>query len=456
MRDLLTHIADDKSPRRAELLARLHGDRPDTGHAVPAVAATSTAGGPWPATPVQEQLWLLGRLRDCGAAYCVPFAMVIDGPVDARRLALAVARALGRHEGLCTRFHEVDGQLVQEPRPEPLVPEAGPPVEEFDSMAADRVVWEEARRPFDLAAGPLVRVRLLRESPTRHRLVLVAHHAVTDGWSTGVLAREIAKAYADEPLPRSGPSWSGHARSDRSADPASVAHWVRSLRDVDLERAGVPVGPGEPSSEAGTLRFCRQASGRTPGEAARALGVSAFALFLAAFQMGVGDVAGTRTAVTGVPLLNRAGPGREGLVGPLSNTLPVRVDLSADLQETLDAVATAVRQALSAQDAPVPLIVRELPAMTRSGASNPLFRQLFNMGNLPGVDGGIDLAEGVVLHPVGVPNGTVRVGMELTLEETGETATGRLEFDRALHSPERAASLLDAFLTRLDDICALA
>jgi len=454
VRDLLTRIAAGPSPARDELIARLRSDAPF------AADARGDDVTSWPATPVQEQLWLLSRLRDCGPAYSVPFVLRIEGPLDAERLRSAVERVLARHEGLNTRFVDRDGGAVQERREEPLVPAGGPVVEDVAEDTADEVVHAEARASFDLATGPPLRVRLLRVGPTAHRLVLVAHHAVTDGWSTGVLIRELVQVYAGETLSDVTQPWNSHARQAREAADSravteAVAHWTRTLADVDLEAAGVPIDHPEtsqPTLQAGTLRFTRTAVAGSPRpeDAARTLGVSPFALYLAAFQLAVGEVAATSTVVTGVPLLNRSGPGAEGLVGPLSNTLPVRVDVGDGPVAAVQATATAVREALAAQEAPVPLIVRSLPSMARRGVANPLFRQLFNMGNLPGVEGGLPMGRGVTVRPVGVPNGTARVGLELTLEETGDRTTGRLEFDRSLHEAETAVYVLEAFLRRLD------
>ncbi|HSF41436.1 MAG TPA: amino acid adenylation domain-containing protein, partial [Thermoanaerobaculia bacterium] len=152
-----------------------------------------------PASFSQARLWFLDRLQPGSALYNIPAALSLDGPLAADVLARAVDEVLRRHEALRTTFRAVGGEPVQvvqpfRPRGLPVVDLSGLP-EEARSLESRRVMEEEAGRPFDLAAGPLVRMTLLRNGPEEHALLSTFHHIVADGWSIGVLLRELSTLY---------------------------------------------------------------------------------------------------------------------------------------------------------------------------------------------------------------------------------------------------------------------
>jgi len=454
VRELLTSIASGEHPASTAVPVRR---TPRPGSAVGPADAPGGAG--WPATPVQEQLWVLDRLQDVGAGYNVSFVFHIDGPADPAAVVAGVRSTVARHDGLATAFGPSgpDGALVQRPVTLELVP-AG--AEQVDLATAERIVHEETRRPFALAAGPLVRARVLAVAPGDCRVVFVASHAVIDGWSVGVLVDDLAAAIGgreadQDPAPR----WSAYARglrhdrARREADEA-VAAWRELLAGTESLVTGLAPEPGSrpsPGLAGGTLRFALPGAAEVD-DAARRLEVSPFVLQLAAFQLAVARLAATRTVVTGVPLLNRGPEVPAGLVGPVSNTLPVRVDLPAEPDDVAGAVratAAGLAAALAAQAAPVPHVVRDRARATGS-AGTTLFSQLFNTGNLPGGGRPVTASPDVSVRPVAVPNGTSRIGLDLTLEPTGDgSAGGRLEFDQALHPAPRATRLVEELCRQL-------
>ena len=141
----------------------------------------------------EQRLWFLDQLVPGSAFYNIASAWRLEGPLDAAALEAALGEVVARHESLRTTFVSVDGkplQRVKEPWAFELtaVDVSGEPCPE---EAASLQVAEEAARPFDLARGPLLRAQLLRLSDEDHVLILVVHHIVSDGWSSGVLWREI-------------------------------------------------------------------------------------------------------------------------------------------------------------------------------------------------------------------------------------------------------------------------
>ncbi|HEU4883256.1 MAG TPA: amino acid adenylation domain-containing protein, partial [Longimicrobium sp.] len=154
---------------------------------------------PLPLSFAQERLWVIDRLQPGGAVYNVPSGVRLRGALDVGALERALGEIVRRHEALRTTFGEHDGAPVQV-----IAPFAGfvLPVEDLTALDADArevAALERARedgaRPFDLMAGPLFRAELLRLGAEDHVLLLNAHHAVTDGWSLGVLYRELAALY---------------------------------------------------------------------------------------------------------------------------------------------------------------------------------------------------------------------------------------------------------------------
>ncbi|HEX2188726.1 MAG TPA: amino acid adenylation domain-containing protein, partial [Longimicrobiaceae bacterium] len=195
-----------EAPGVAALAARVDALlREGAGPRVPPLVPVPRDGSPLPLSFAQQRLWFVEQLEPGTGAYVSRYPLRLRGWLDASALERALAVLVGRHEALRTRFPAVDGEPVQAIDP----PAAAPlPRLELSRLApADRereltrLAVEDGRRPFDLAAGPLFRTALVRLDDGDHALLLAVHHAVFDGWSTGVLFRELSALYAGEPLP---------------------------------------------------------------------------------------------------------------------------------------------------------------------------------------------------------------------------------------------------------------
>jgi non-ribosomal peptide synthetase component F len=324
-----------------------------------------------------------------------------------------------------------------------------------------------ARTRFDLATGPLARLELVRLGSADHLLVWVVHHVVADGWSVGILLDELSIAYrarlaGDEGLAtRAGLQFADFAewQRDRLAGErldALLGCWRDRLAGTSF--AGVPTDFPRPPQQgfrgasvpfdlpaelaAGVDSLSRQ--GRT----------TASAVLLAAFQVLLARLAGTPHAGVGVPFAGRDRPELETMVGPLSNTLPVRVDLGGDpaFADVLRRTAEALLDAAAQQEVPFGRLTEAClagaAAAGRDPSRNPLFQIVFNMGTLPQGAGTAALAPGLTAEPGGHPNGTARMDLELTMERTGGRLHGRLDYDVDLFTAGTARRMVEQ-LTQL-------
>ncbi|WP_167532717.1 amino acid adenylation domain-containing protein [Streptomyces alboniger] len=353
-----------------------------------------------PLSHAQQRLWFLNRLEGSNAAYNLPMAARLTGPLDHEALAAAVADVTVRHETLRTVFPETDGvphQRILDPeqtRPDFEVREVG-----RDELAA--AIARIAERDFDLRTDLPLRVRVLALSPTEHMLVLVLHHVAGDGWSLVPLARDLSAAYAERCAGRT-PEWTElpvqyvdyalwqRDLLGRTDDPDSlvneqVAYWRRALAGIPDELP-LPTDrqrPKTPSYAGGSVDF-----GYGPELHARinklAVDCNATAFMvvqtaLAALLTRLG--AGTDIPV-GSPIAGRTDEALDDLVGFFVNTLVLRTDTSGDptFREVIDRVREANVNAYAHQDLPFEYLVEALNP-DRSPARHPLFQVMFAFQN---------------------------------------------------------------------------
>ncbi|QKG19891.1 non-ribosomal peptide synthetase [Actinomadura verrucosospora] len=460
MKDAMTRLSGLAPEERARLLAR-------TRKGAPAGAARPTArtrpGGRARASFGQEQQWFLERLNTgADAAYIVPFALRLTGPLDVGALRAALAAVTRRHEVLRSRFEWHGSELFQVPGPDPA---ADLPVRTVTGGedAARALAVDLARRRFDMAQGPLVRTELLVLGPTDHMLVWVAHHAVADGWSVGVLLDELGAAYRAAlagtepdlpPLPvqyADFVEWQRERLTGERMD-ALVRRWRDRLGDAPP--AAVAPDRARPATQTfrgATLAFALPDEvGAGLAELSARHGATLYMTLLAGLQVLLARHGGEPDAVVGGAFAGRPRREAEPLIGPLATTVPLRLDASGDpaFGELLERVKDAVLQALADQEIPFGRLVQEL-GRSRDPSRNPLYDMLFSMGSLPLGTGERALADGLTVRPVGLPNGTSRLDLELTMEQTGDGLAGRLDYNTDLYLPETAARLIEQFGTVL-------
>jgi natural product biosynthesis luciferase-like monooxygenase protein/amino acid adenylation domain-containing protein/non-ribosomal peptide synthase protein (TIGR01720 family) len=453
-----------EAPTPAGLAARIDALREEGRAAAPAIRRAPRGGAPLPASFAQQRLWLVDRIEPGSPAYNMPVALRLRGPLDARALGRSLDALTERHETLRTTFAERGGEPVQVIHA--AAPVALPVVEVADEAEAARLAVEEALRPFDLAAGPLLRCTLLRLDAEDHVALFTLHHVVGDGWSMDVLVREVSALYrafsrGEEPaLPELPVQYADFAvwqrgRLGGGALDRQVGWWRERL-------AGAP-----PVLEVATDRPRATGRGAAAGEHAFALspelsaelralsrreGATLFMTVLAGWQVLLGRWSGQDDVVVGTPVAGRTRSELEGLIGFFVNMLALRADLAGDpsWRGVLGRVREGALGAYAHQEVPFERLVEALAA-GRSLAHTPLFQAAFGLERSRGPDGMPSLA-GVRTEPFGTGAATARFDLDLTMAEEDGVLGGVLVYRAELWEPgtiARMAAGLEATLAAM-------
>src|SRR5580693_6404864 len=416
----------------------------------------------------QERLWLLERLETLAASYNIPVAVRLQGRLDVAALERSLAEVMRRHEALRTRFAVMDAGPVQVI--DPATPFALEVADLTELAATERAAVarrrtaEIVREPFDLERGPLLRAVLLRLSEQEHVVVVVVHHIVSDGWSMGILIREVGTLYAAYAAGRPPPL---AALSVQYADYAiwqrewlrdevlaqQITYWRGRLADAPaaLDLPSDRVRPAVQSFRGAVHRFA------VPGEVTRALGALArcegatlFMVLLAAFQVVLSRWSGQQDIVIGTPIAGRTDRQTENLIGFFVNMLALRTDVSGDpsFRALVRRVKEVALAAYAHQDLPFEKLVEELrPA--RDLSRQPLFQVLFALQNVPREE--LRVSD-LVLRPLGVDQVTAKLDLSLYLHETPEGLRGVLEYATDLFEGATIARVAGYFVTLLEEI----
>ncbi len=445
-----------ESPTVASLAARVEEARGAEHEPLPPIPRADRSL-PLPLSLGQRRLWFLDQLEPESAAYNVPVLVRLDGPLDEEALRRSLSSVVGRHEVLRTRFEAVSGEPVQ------VVSATGDwPLERVDLSDLPkedrerellRLGREEAARPFDLAHGPLCRGVLVVLAEDWHALVLVFHHIVCDGWSMGVLLREVGVLYAGRALPELSVQY-GDFAAWQAALPArealgywrerlSGASWVLDLptdrprRVVSQRRAGVARA---------TLDLAESRSLRQLG---RDQGATLFMVLLAGYQALLGRLSGQSDLTVGTVVAGRLRPELEDLIGFFVNTLALRAQPSPDLGfgEFLAQVRGATFEAFANQELAFERLVEDLQP-ERSLSYTPLFQTLFVVQNAPLPV--LELPGGLRLKPEPLVSGSGKFDLTLSVEETESGLRAHLEYDESLFEVGTATRWLGFLRTLLN------
>ncbi|MCP3060169.1 amino acid adenylation domain-containing protein [Myxococcus sp. K38C18041901] len=406
-----------------------------------------------PLSFAQERLWFLSQLHEQQGVYNMPFALRLEGELDTEALRASLQRLVDRHESLRTTFPG-SGTPTQH-----IHDSAQLSWEFFDLSSAESPDEEAARRvqleaeaPFDLVNGPLFRARLFQLAPRRHVLLLNLHHIISDGWSFGVLYRELSSSSALPPLSLQYADFSSWQRSHLSGTVLSsqLSFWTRLLDGVP-HLLSLPSDFPRPSLQRfdGALhRFSLPLSLRSSLDSlARQQGASLFMALLSSFQLLLSRYSGQLDFLVGSPIANRTRHQLESLVGFFVNTLPLPARLSGNpsfldlLRRTRDVCLSAY----SHQELPFEKLVDEL-RVERSLSHGPLLQVMFALQNAP--TGQLQLP-GVTVDTMELHPGTSKFDLTLSLEESADGLVGVFEYATALFSPatiERMARHLRALM----------
>ena len=349
-----------------------------------------------PLSAGQEQLWFLDRFAPGMATYNIPVAFGVSGVLDRGGLERALAAMVGRHESLRTRFVAGDGedpvQVIDPPSPVPVrwADWSGLDAGEQDARLPE-LIAAAAGEVFDLAAGPLLRVVLVKLSGTGHVLVVVVHHAVFDGWSAGVFARDLTAFYQAEVtgrpcgLPELGVQFADYALWERGrlAGPglAGLEEYWRGVLE-GFPTVSFPASWPRPRTD--DFRGALVTRTAAPGlleelrGLSRAQGTTLYVVLLAGLLAVLHRYTGAGDLVVGTVSARRGRRELDPLIGFLVNTLPIRADLTGDpsFAELIDRVRQATLGAYAHQDLPFARLV-EILDVERDPGRSPVFQILF-------------------------------------------------------------------------------
>jgi non-ribosomal peptide synthetase component F len=417
-----------------------------------------TRTGDVPLSFVQQRLWFLDQLDPETSTYTIAVRQRLRGPIDEAALARTLTELVRRHESLRTTFVTRNGEPHQHVMPAgPVTPRTI----DLDHVAADdreaaveAHVQTEVQQPFDLARGPLFRPLLLRLAPDEHELVISIHHIVADGWSLGLITRELEILYqaymtgGSSPLPEVPLQYADFAIWQRQwlADhvlEAQSAYWRAQLAALPapLEIPTDLPRPRQSSSAGASLEFELPAPiAESLRELGRNAGATLFMTLLAGFKALLARYTGEEDVVIGTPIASRNHLELESIVGFFANTLVLRTDLSGDptFRQLLGRVRETSLGAYAHQDMPFEKLVEELRPDRRLGR-NPLFQISFASQN-SGTGPGFNFV-------------TVASPFDLTLFVRGGSAgpvSATIEYRRDLFRPETIAQLARHYRTLLE------
>ncbi|MCL5995880.1 MAG: amino acid adenylation domain-containing protein, partial [Chloroflexi bacterium] len=422
----------------------------------------------FPLSFAQQRMWFLNQLQPDSANYNIPSALRLTGKLDVAALERSLNEVVRRHEVLRTTFVNIDGQPQQVIAPTltlcvPIESMESFPPSEREAVAL-RLAYEEAQRPFDLARGPLLRMRLLRLGAEDHVAMLTLHHIIADGWSMGVLVHEVATLYQAF---ATGQPWPLSALPIQYADFAVWQHqWLQG--DVLQEQldywkhqlAGCPsrleLPTDRPRPPVQTTRGAEHTFDLPPGlslalkRLSQQEGVTLFMTLLAAFQTLLGRYTGQSDICVGTPIANRDRAELDPLIGFFANTLVLRTDLSdgPSFRALLKRVRDTAVNAYAHQDVPFELLVEELRP-ERDMSYSPLFQVMFFFQPTSKVTYRLPH---LTISEIPAHSGTAKFDLTLGVIDDGEKLGGLVEYNTDLFDAATIQRMTVHFLTLLEGI----
>ncbi|WP_247539250.1 non-ribosomal peptide synthetase, partial [Ralstonia pseudosolanacearum] len=416
------------------------------GSALPAITVADRSEA-LPLSFAQQRLWFLAQMEGGSEAYHIPVGLRLKGELDEDALRRSLDRIVARHEALRTRFEVQEGQAVQR-----IVPaDVGLTLDWVDLSAEEAsehqlglLAEAEARAPFDLEQGPLIRGRLVKLGEQEHVLLITMHHIVSDGWSQGVLARELGTLYeayrsgGEDPLP---------ALPIQYAD---YAVWQRRwLEGAELQRQGtyweqtlagaptllnLPTDRARPAQQdyaGGSVEVVFDAELSTAlKRLSQRHGTTLFMTVLAGWSALLSRLSGQDEVVVGSPVANRTRSEMERLIGFFVNTLALRVEVdgSATVSELLERVKSRVLEAQAHQDLPFEQVVERVRPV-RSLSHSPVFQAALLWQNTEALVLELD---GLTIEHLADESYTAKFDLSLALREHDGRIAGSLDYATAL------------------------
>ena len=434
--------------------------------AVPIKPASRTE--PIPLSFTQQQLWLIDQLEPGNAAYNVPVIMRLAGLLDVAVLRESLNEIVRRHEALRTTFVVVDEQPIQ------VIAAALTlhlPIVDLRQLAkldceeeSQRLARAEARRPFDLAQGPLIRATLLWPEAEEYWVLLNMHHTVTDAWSMGVFARELGTLYAAylerkpsplETLPIQYADFTVWQRQwlQNQVLETQLVYWKHQLCNAP---AALTLPTDRPRAPVQTFHGTRLSwvLGSSWNESIRALsqqaGCTLFMTLLAAFKALLYHYTGQTDIVIGSPIANRNRAETEGVIGFFVNTLVLRTNLAGDptFYGLLARIRETVLDAHAHQD-----LAKLVEALRpeRSRDYNPFFSIMFDLNNMPSMSPTLPCLKATAIE---IDTGLAQFDLSLEIQETEQGIEGIVEYNVDLFDALTITRMGEHYRTLLENVAA--
>jgi amino acid adenylation domain-containing protein len=423
-----------------------------------------------PLSFAQARLWFLDQLQPNSAFYNIPTALRLSGQLNVTALESNINEIIRRHEALRTNFTTIEGQPIQVIASTLelkllFVDLQNLPFDERE-VEAQRLATNEAQQPFDLEREPLVRVMVLQLGSSEYVFLLIVHHIIFDGWSTGVFYGELAALYeakcTGKPLilPELPVQYADFAVWQRHWLTGEVLetqlnYWKQQLKDAptllelptDRLRPAVQTFRGTHQYIALSLELSEALA-----ELSKGTGVTLFMTLYAAFVTLLYRYTGSDDIVIGTPVANRTPQEIEGLIGFFVNTLALRTDLSGNpiFEQLLRRVREVALQAYTHQDLPFEQLVEALQP-ERSLSHTPLFQVMFALDDalVPSMDL-LDLT----VSSYSVESGTTKFDLTLSMENTASGLIGEWEYNSDLFDATTIERMAEHLQTLLEGIVA--
>ncbi|MFN8596434.1 MAG: amino acid adenylation domain-containing protein [Anaerolineae bacterium] len=418
----------------------------------------------------QQRLWFLDQLEPDTAFYNIPEVVRLDGALNITALTDSLNEVIRRHSVLRSTFLTIDGEphlvIVPDLRLLPPVIDLQGIRETERESAAQRLIRDEAQRPFDLANGPLVRATLLKLAADQHIALLTLHHSVSDGWSTTILINELATLYTayvqskPSPLPELPIQYADFAHWQRQWLQGEVIakelnYWQQQLSGC-ATALNLPTDRPRPAMQTSRGAHYQFALSdeltQSLKDLSRREGATLFMTLLAAYQTLLYRYTGQDDINIGTPIANRTRAEVENLIGCFVNTLVLRGDLSSEppFRELLKRTRDATLGAYAHQAVPFEKVVDAVQP-ERDLSRTPLFQVMFVLQNVPSQP--ITLP-GLTLTHLQPESGVSNFDLTLVLEETADGLSGAIEYSTDLFDADTIERLAEHFELLLTSIVA--
>lgn len=456
--DIFTH------PTVASLSALIQTKGP--GEKVAAIEKRSNPGKSCCASSAQKRMWFLHQLEPNSPVYNIPFLFTLKGKVDIPAFEQAVNDIIRRHDSLRTTFDTGQGEPVQIVHPYEFVYVPVEPLaaDRKTDLAENPAIQQEARGPFDLRKGPLVRIRLFRLTGDLHILIVVVHHIVFDGWSADILQDELIRCYSaraqkKEPdLPELTVQYCDYAQWQNEwlrgeLREKQMAYWLERLKGplpvldipADKPRPAVYRYRGRRHSLSIEQSLCHGIY-----EFSKSQGKTTFMTLLSAFEVLLRRYTGQDDILVGSPIANRTRPELEDQIGLFVNTVVLRADTSDNptFLELLSRTRQTCIDAYANQDLPFEQLVDRLQP-ERDVSRSPVFQVMFVLQD--GRDRPVPVS-GIEMQCRELSTGTSKCDLIMFVDECEQGFSLTAEYNTDIFADGTIRALLGHYRNTLEQV----